>query len=236
MNINIYPSATETACALIQYINKLLSEDVGKVYNIAFSGGLTPSIMYDLWANEFVETTPWKRIHFWWVDERCVRPENSDSNYGQMRNLLLNVAPIPQENIFRIKGEDDPRQEVARYTKMVKKFVPCHQNMPRFDLVLLGIGEDGHTSSIFPGHEHLLSTSNIYEETYNLHTGQKRIALTGQPIINSGRVVFLVTGKSKAAIVKEIFSSGDAYPASYIAHRARHTDFFLDEYAASQIE
>ncbi|NDV59657.1 6-phosphogluconolactonase [Bacteroides sp. 519] len=235
MKLNVYSTATETACKLIQYINEILMQEPDKVYNIAFSGGLTPALMYDLWANDFVESTPWNRIHFWWVDERCVRPENSESNYGQMRSLLLNIAPIPHENIFRIKGENKPEYEAVRYTTLAKKLIPLRNGLPLFDIVLLGVGDDGHTSSIFPGQEHLLSSPDIYEDTYNPHTGQKRVALTGRTILNASKVIFLVTGKNKSSIIKEIFSGGDSYPASYIANHANSPEFFMDEYAASEI-
>lgn len=236
MKMNIYPSATETACALIQRINEMLANNPDKIFNIAFSGGFTPSLMYDLWAHEFVDSTPWQRIHFWWVDERCVRPESSESNYGQMRTLLLNVAPIPQENIFRIQGESDPVNEAIRYSTLVNEFIPQKNNMPLFDIVLLGMGEDGHTSSIFSGQEHLLSSPEIYEATYNPYSGQKRIALTGRPIINAELVVFLVTGKNKTEIVKEVVSSGDRCPASYILHHSKNVEMFLDRFAAAGIK
>lgn len=236
MKLNIYSSATKTACALIQYINQLLQENPDKVFNIAFSGGMTPAIMYDLWAHEFVDSTPWNRIHFWWVDERCVRPENSESNYGQMKRLLLDVAPIPEEHIFGINGANNPKKEALRYSTLVKKLIPLKNNLPFFDMVLLGIGDDGHTSSIFPGNEKLLSSSHVYEATHNPYTGQDRIALTGRTIINAERVIFFVTGKNKAPILKNIISSGDAYPSSYIARRANNVLFFVDENAASEIE
>lgn len=233
MKINTYPSAAESACALIDYINALMLATPDKVFNIAFSGGSTPALMYDLWANDYREATAWHRIHFWWVDERCVRPENSESNFGQMRSLLLNVAPVPKENIFRIQGENTPEEEAARYSTLACKLVTQRNKLPQFDIVLLGIGEDGHTSSIFPGQEHLLSSARTYEVSVNPYSKQKRIALTGRPIINACHTIFFVTGRNKAGIMKEIVSWGDTYPASYIANHAQNVKFFIDEAAAS---
>lgn len=232
MKLNIYPSPSATAYALISHILQLMKEQPYRTFNIAFSGGTTPALMFDLWAHEISRITPWERINFWWVDERCVSPENSESNYGLMRKLLLSVAPIPRENIYRIHGEEFPQKEAKHYSEQVKKVVPQSGSYPSFDIVLLGVGLDGHTSSIFPGQEHLLSSPNIYEVSENPNNGQKRIALTGNTIINSEHVIFLVTGKDKARVIHEIYTSGDTTPSAYIAHHANHVEFFVDKAAA----
>lgn len=236
MKLNIYPSPSTVAYALISHILQLMKEQSNKIFNIAFSGGTTPAIMFDLWAHEIVKITSWERIKVWWVDERCVRPESSESNYGLMRKLLLSVAPIPEENIFRIRGEEDPQAEAMRYSQEVEKHVPKVGQFPSFDIVLLGVGEDGHTSSIFPGQEQLLSSCKIYEVSKHPKTKQKRIALTGNPILNSQRVIFLVTGKEKAAIINEIYASGDTTPSAYIAHHANNVEFFVDKAAVANVE
>jgi len=231
----IYPSTIETARALILHLVEMLENEPDRIFHIALSGGSTPALMFDLWANEYKEITPWERMYFYWVDERCVPPKNSDSNYGLMRLLMLNVAPIPYENVFRIMGENEPEQEAIRYSKLVEEHVPQVNNWPRFDIVLLGAGTDGHTSSIFPGQEYLLTSKKTYERSYNPHNGQKRIALTGQPIMNAERVIFLITGKSKADIVYEICSSGDTCPAAYVAHHAENVELFMDDLAAGRL-
>lgn len=232
----IYPSSIETARALTLHLIKLLNDEPEKVFHIAFSGGSTPALMFDVWANEYSNITPWERIKVWWVDERCVRPENSESNYGMMRMLLLDVVPIPHSNIFRIMGENKPADEAVRYSHLVRKNLPVENDMPVFDFVLLGAGNDGHTSSIFPGQEHLLTSSEVYEATYNPNSGQSRIALTGQPIINAEKVIFLIMGKEKADVVSEICMSGDTGPAAYVAHHAREVELFLDQSAAAKLK
>ncbi|MCC8188876.1 MAG: 6-phosphogluconolactonase [Bacteroides sp.] len=231
----IYPSTIETARALILHLVEMLENEPDRIFHIALSGGSTPALMFDLWANEYKEITPWERMYFYWVDERCVPPKNSDSNYGLMRLLMLNVAPIPYENVFRIMGENEPEQEAIRYSRLVEEHVPQVNNWPCFDIVLLGAGTDGHTSSIFPGQEYLLTSQKTYERSYNPHNGQKRIALTGQPIMNAERVIFLITGKSKADVVYEICSSGDTCPAAYIAHHAENVELFMDDPAAGRL-
>ncbi|NDV81970.1 6-phosphogluconolactonase [Bacteroides sp. 51] len=235
MKLNIYPSPTAVAYALISHILQLMKEQPDKTFNIAFSGGSTPAIMFDLWAHDIVKITPWERMNIWWVDERCVQPGNPESNYGLMRKLLLSDAPIPSKNIFRIRGEEKPQAEAVRYSSEVEKHVPKVGQFPSFDIVLLGVGNDGHTSSIFPGQEHLLSSCKTYEVSENPKTKQARIALTGNPILNSQHVIFLVTGKEKASVINEIYTSGDVTPSAYIAHHANYVEFFLDKAAASEL-
>lgn len=236
MKLNIYSSPSTVACALISHILQLMKEQPTKIFHIAFSGGVTPAIMFDLWAHETAQVTPWERIKVWFVDERCVSPENPESNYGLIRKLLLSVVPIPQENIFRIRGEEKPEKEALRYAAEVEKHVPKEGQYPSFDIVLLGIGTDGHTSSIFPGQEYLLSTPYIYSVSRSPQNNQKRIALTGCTIMNSKHLIFLVTGKEKASAIHEVYTSGDTTPSAYIAHHANHVEFFIDEAAASALQ
>lgn len=231
----IYPSSIETARALILHLVKIMIDEPDKTFHIAFSGGSTPALMFDLWASEYSDLTPWKRMKIFFVDERCVPPVNSESNYGLMRSLMLSVVPLSYVNVFRIKGEDKPENEAVRYSQVVKSHVPMKDGWPVFDIVLLGAGSDGHTSSIFPGQERLLNSDKIYEASYNPHNGQKRIAMTGCPMLSARRVIFLITGRDKATVVGEICTSGDTSPAAYIAHHAEQAELFLDDFAASKI-
>ena len=161
MKLSVFPSSMETARSLIFHLVDIMNAEPDKTFNIAVSGGSTPALMFDLWANEYADITPWGRMKLYWVDERCVPPEDSDSNYGMMRSLLLGIVPIPYENVFRIRGEEKPVKEAARYSELVDRQVPKKNGWPEFDIVLLGAGEDGHTSSIFPGQEALLSSDQI---------------------------------------------------------------------------
>lgn len=236
MKLAVYPSSIETSRALILHLVDIMNEDPNRIFNIAVSGGNTPALMFDLWANEYVDVTPWNRMRIYWVDERCVPPEDSDSNYGMMRNLLLGIAPIPYDNVFRIRGEAKPAKEAERYSELVKQQVPLRQGWPEFDIVLLGAGDDGHTSSIFPGQEDLLSSGSVYVVSTHPRNGQKRIAMTGYPILKARHVIFLITGKNKADVVEEICNSGDTGPAAYLAHHARNVELFIDKGAAAYIE
>lgn len=236
MKLTILKTATETAKELIKRIEQLMKEDESRKYHIAFSGGSTPALMFDIWANEHRETTDWSRLFIYFVDERCVPPEDSDSNYGMMKRLLLNHVPIPKEQVFRIKGEVDPEQEALRYTKLCQANMACLNGYPIFDLVILGAGDDGHTSSIFPGQEEHLTSEEAFVAAYNPYSGQKRVAMTGYTIINAKELIFLITGRAKEKVVAEIYSSGDTGPAAYVAHHATNVALFLDESAAGKIK
>ncbi len=235
MKLAVFPSSIETSRALILRLVELMNEEPDRIFNIAVSGGNTPALMFDLWANEYLDITPWNRMKIYWVDERCVPPEDSDSNYGMMRNLLLGIAPIPYENVFRIRGEAKPVKEAVRYSELVKQQLPYRLGWPEFDIVLLGAGDDGHTSSIFPGQENLLTSTSSYVVSIHPCNEQKRIAMTGYPILNARHVIFLITGKNKADVVEEICNSGDTGPAAYIAHHAQNVELFIDKGAASYI-
>lgn len=234
MKLMKFNSATETASGLIEHLLKLMSESSDN-FSIALSGGSTPALMFDLWANDYKDKTDWSRLFIYWVDERCVAPEDSDSNFGMAKKLLLDKVPLSENQIFRIKGEADPTSEAKRYSNLALQNLPQIGGFPIFDVVLLGAGNDGHTSSIFPGQEELLITPKPFAACYNPYSGQKRIAMTGQTIIKANLVIFLITGKDKASVVADMYSSGDIGPAAYIAHHASPVELFLDSSAASKL-
>jgi len=236
MKISVFPTPLETARGLIRYIIKQLESNPRKKFHIAFSGGSTPSLMFELWAGEYKNHTPWEQICIYWVDERCVPADSPESNYGVMRSLLLNHVPVSANQIYPIQGENNPKTEAIRYSELVIKNVPNLNNIPIFDLVLLGAGNDGHTSSIFPGQESLLTDSHIYMPSIQPSSKQKRIALTGQPIIHANQTIFLITGKDKAEVVAQIYKTSQSGPAAYIAHHAKDTILFLDIKAKEKIK
>ena len=159
-----------------------------------------------------------------------------ESNYGTMRRLLLEEVGMPDEYVHPIYGVNCPEIEAKNYSTLVCRTVPLLGGFPAFDVVLLGAGDDGHTSSIFPGQEDLLTSNDIYVLSTHPRNGQKRIAMTGYPILNARHVIFLITGKSKADVVEEICNSGDTGPAAYIAHHAQNVELFMDKGAALYID
>ena len=193
MKSYVYHSATATAHALIEHLIAMMEREPEKTFYFAFSGGSTPSLMFDIWANEYKEVTPWMRM--------------------------------------RIYGVNRPEIEAKNYSTLVCLTVPLWGGFPAFDVVLLGAGDDGHTSSIFPGLEYLLSSFLPYEVSVNPYNGQKRIAMTGCLLFAAKNLIFFVTGKNKADVVRDILDSGDTGPAAYVAHHAERVELFLDAQA-----
>jgi 6-phosphogluconolactonase len=175
-------------------------------FGVALSGGSTPQALYSLLAMpEFSGQISWPQVHLFWGDERCVPPDHAESNYRMVREALLAKIQIPPENVHRMAGEKEPRIAAAEYEEELKEFFQLAPgSFPRFDLILLGLGEDGHTASLFPGSDALRETKRLVTATYVAKLKAHRLTLT-MPVLNHGAVVlFLVAGASKASVVKEI--------------------------------
>jgi len=210
----------------------------GRDFNIALSGGSTPGILFKHLA-ELTESSPretWEKINLYWVDERCVPPESPDSNFRMTNETLLQKIKVSPGNIFRMKGENVPEDETVRYSLLLHTQLPNENNFPVFDLILLGMGSDGHTASIFPDQMDLLSSEEVCAIGYHPETGQARITLTGRVINNARQVFFLITGEDKAITLEKIIgkgSSDERYPASFIKPSRGILKWFLDDKAAS---
>jgi len=210
-------------------------EFIDKPFHVAVSGGSTPVLFFNTLASDYGYRINWKKIHFFWVDERCVAPSNIESNYKLVFENLLTKTNIPETNIHRIKGENDPQSEAIRYADEMRSILDHDNEIPKFDLIILGLGDDGHTASLFPGQESLMKTDKICESTEFPKTGQKRITLTPCCINNASKVVFEITGMSKSAVVNEILMKLPnyiKYPAAHIKPLSGNLFWFLDAGAA----
>jgi 6-phosphogluconolactonase len=211
----------------------------GKFYSIALSGGSTPRKVFEHIALHYKHQVNWQKVQVFWSDERCVDPENEESNYRMAKESLLDKVPIPTENIFRIHGEADPLSEADRYSDIIRQHVLTQNNIPQFDLMMLGLGDDGHTASIFPDNLALFGSEKLIEVAENPYSKQKRITVTGK-IINSARtVVFLATGDSKAEMVARIIErkkGWDKLPASMVNPGEGKLVWLLDEPAANKLD
>lgn len=235
---HIYETPQETARAVAELILAKAKEKTKKSlpFNIALSGGSTPKLLFTLLANEYANSIPWHFVRLFWVDERCVPPTHPESNFGMTYDSLLTHVPIHDSNIFRMQGEDIPGKEAERYQTMLERELPLRDGFPEFDLVLLGMGDDGHTASIFPDNMSLLQSGVAVAVGVHPASGQQRITLTGPTILKSKQVVFLITGASKASVLQQIIKrepEGERYPAFYVAQKAASADFYLDQAAAS---
>lgn len=172
-------------------------------FRIALSGGHTPIPLFRLLAGrDWADRLPWDKMVFFWTDERCVGPEHADSNYNLARRELL--SHVPATHFFRMRGEEDPVQAAARYEEQIRsEFGISLQELPRFDFILLGMGEDGHTASIFPNSPAMEEKKRLVIDQYVPERKADRLTLT-LPVLNNARCcMFLVTGREKHQVLSQ---------------------------------
>ena len=240
LEIKIFLSPEDIAHQIAEEISGLvgMNADTGRKTFIALSGGNTPKLLFNELSENFSEKIDWNKIHLFWGDERCVPPDDEQSNYGITKKLFLDKVNIPDQNIHRVRGEEDPGTEVLRISEEISKTVPHKNNLPQFDLNILGLGEDGHTASLFPKKKLKDISKNIVGIAVHPVTSQKRISLTLDTINNSARIIFMVTGKEKADIVYNLMrnkDSGKRYPAANIKAETV-LKWYIDQEAASKIK
>ena len=217
-------------------VNILLSSK--KYITVALSGGKTPLKIFESLAGKLINSIEWNRIHFYWVDERCVPMSSEESNYGNAWRVLFEKTGISSEQLHPIYGETDPDDEIHRYEDAILKYVQLKDGIPCFDIILLGLGEDGHTASIFPGRLDLFATQDITAHTVHPQTGQNRITLTGNVINNAARIYFIVSGSSKSGIVKSIIEEtpeSELLPAAKVRTKEGTVTWFLDSEAGKEL-
>jgi len=212
-------------------------------YSIALSGGSTPRRLYELLANDakLQVQIPWDRVHFFWGDERHVPPNHPDSNYRMADTALLSKVPIPSTNIHRIKAEDsDADKAAADYEQEIRRFFKIDTGqMPRFNCVLLGMGPDGHTASLFPGTSAFEETKRLAVANWIEKFQSYRITLTGPLFNNADRILFLVGGMEKADTLKAVLeddSKTTRFPVQLIQPTHGEVTWFLDQPAASRLK
>jgi 6-phosphogluconolactonase len=209
-------------------------------FTIALSGGSTPKNLYTLIAANASATLPWAQMFFFWGDERHVPPEDADSNYRMAKEALLSKVPIAPGNVFPVPAEmQDAAAAADAYEQTVRKFFGLAPGeFPRFDLILLGMGPDGHTASLFPETAALQEKSRLVVANWVEKLKASRITFT-LPVLNAARcVAFLVSGEDKAAVLHEVLE-GSAPPEKYPSKLVKPTNgkliWFVDRAAASQL-
>ena len=234
--INIYKDVE----ALSEGFTSLLKAELAnrEIVNVSLSGGSTPKALFNYWVANCSESIDWNRIAFFWGDERCVPPTDEMSNFGMTKGLLFDKIPtIDRKKIHRIHGENESKEEVQWYTSIMGKYLPKENNLPVFDIMMLGMGDDGHTVSIFPYQIELWNAEADCVTAQHPETGMERVSLTGRIVNNARNIVFLVTGKNKADKVKQIIEEHekfvDIYPAAKVNPVNGKLFWMLDEEAAS---
>ncbi|HZD50572.1 MAG TPA: 6-phosphogluconolactonase [Silvibacterium sp.] len=208
---------------------------------IAVSGGRTPKATFELLANpseHFLKAMPWAKIELDWVDERCVPPDHPDSNYRMTKEAMLSKVPLKPDQVFRIEGELEPEAAAARYESTLRaQFRLEGAEVPRFDALALGMGDDGHTASLFP---HTAALHELGRISVANHVPQQkeswRVTLTWPVIVEAAEVFFLIEGKSKADPLHRVLQGPydpETFPSQLIQPKNGRLLFLLDRDAAA---
>jgi 6-phosphogluconolactonase len=236
--IKIFKNINELSQYAANSFVEVASQSIAKRgrFLAALSGGSTPMRLYELLGNQFQNKVDWSRIHFFWGDERCVPVDDAGNSYGQTKKVLFDKINIPDENIHRILSELEPDSAAREYAKTLSGFADPPLAWPRFDLALLGMGDDGHTASLFPNSPvdvdspTLAVTANYQDRPAN------RVTLTPKVLNSSRNIMFFVTGKSKAITLSRVLSDNympDELPAQRIAPKDGNLIWLIDEEAGS---
>jgi 6-phosphogluconolactonase len=213
---------------------------------VAMSGGSTPKRLYALLATAaYAGRVNWARVHVFWGDERCVPPDDPASNYRMAREALLSHVPVPEGNVHRMRGEDDPGSAAAAYERELREMFVTPGGPPactpgrRFDLVLLGMGDNGHTASLFPGMPAVRETERWVVAQYVEAVSMWRVTLTPVIINSAAEVTFLVCGGDKAGMLRRVLKGPHepaALPAQAIAPHHGRLCWLVDASAAAHLE
>lgn len=235
MKLQTYTDKNEVAAAFSKYIAQIIIDSSTPVH-IALSGGSTPKVVFDYLAANYKDSIEWSKVHLYWGDERCVPPTDAESNYKMTVDHLLSKITIPADNIHRVLGEMEPKDAAKVYQEVLDTTIPKANGMPQFDVVILGMGDDGHTASIFPHEISLWDAPQTCVVAVHPESGQRRVSLSGGVINNAKNVVFLVTGAGKKEKVTEIINQTGAfnnYPANLVKPTHGELVWFLDTAAAA---
>jgi len=240
--IRSYPSLLDLSRAAAEFITGLaeVAAREGDNFTLVLSGGKTPRLLYELLAQApYSSKIDWKQTHLFWGDERCLPPDHTDSNFAMAFQTLISRISIPSKNVHRIPAETEPPEAAAKqYEQTLREFFPpareneMTSNFPSFDLVLLGLGEDGHTASLFPGDAALeYQTSWVAAvDGFGASPAVPRITLT-LPVINRAKcVLFLASGSEKREVLTAILDNPETtdYPAARVQPAGRLL-WFIDE-------
>ena len=230
MRLKVLGSAEDALRAMTEQLIEKMNMRGISPFHLALSGAGTAQQMFGLWIREYREKIKWEQLRFYWVDERCVSPDDEESNFKHADELLFRPLDIPHAHVHRIHGEREPEVEAEHYSELVKWELPGYASCPRFDAIILGIGEDGHTASIFPSTPELLTAKCCYKVSEHPESGQKRITMTGSLILNAKLLLIPVLGNAKTSILQRVINAEEnsVLPAAYIINHAPEAMIFTD--------
>ncbi|MGB7341539.1 MAG: 6-phosphogluconolactonase [Phototrophicaceae bacterium] len=237
-NLKILPTKQDLVQYTAERIVRLATAtlQMNDTFSLALSGGSTPHPVYEMLADKFDQYLDWSRIHLFFGDERSVAPDDEQSNYHMVKTALLDKIDIPDTNVHRMQGEIDPQDAASAYAEDIRTFFAGHEDY--FDLNLLGMGDDGHTASLFPDTDALHEDEALVIAHHVAAKGNLwRISQTFPTILKSSNIMFLVSGTGKAAALKQVLEGEyqpDVYPSQVIARSDHpHVIWAVDADAAS---
>jgi 6-phosphogluconolactonase len=237
VQISVFDDLEALSRAAAEFFSSLAHQAITSQgrFAVALSGGSTPRRLYELLGSApYQNTINWRHVHLFWADERCVPPDHRDSNYALLRDTLLVHIPLAESNIHRVQGEAEPDVAAWKYEQDIKVFFGA-DTIPAFDLVMLGVGEDGHTASLFPGSTAIHEAERLVVPVYLEKPKVGRVTLT-LPIINhASQVLFLAAGRAKARVLRNILyeENSGRYPAGLVRLENGTVTWFLDKDAAT---
>lgn len=238
-DLHIASSETRLAEMAADFIEESARRAIAErgTFHFCLSGGSTPEPTYRLLrAPERRGRIDWDRVMFYWGDERPVPPTHPESNYAMAKEALLDYIGVPERQVQRIRGELKVNDAAIDYARRLVDCFGRDADWPRFDLVMLGLGEDGHTASLFPGTDALGQTRRWVVANPVPKLEQTRLTLTYPSINHAGAIMFLVAGQPKAPVVRRVIEGDPSCPASKVQPAKGAPSWFLDEAAASQLD
>ncbi|HPG38701.1 MAG TPA: 6-phosphogluconolactonase [bacterium] len=236
-NCHIYNDVNELSCAVAEQFVKLGNDSIQRHgrFTVALSGGSTPKILYNALVQHYNAAIDWSKVWFFWSDERYVQEDHPDSNAGMARQHLLQPLHIPEKNIYPAPTiHTDPVQAATEYENTIHRELPG-SGIPRFELILLGLGDDGHTASLFPETAALHEQQRLVAANLVTKMSKWRITFTF-PLLNSAKnIIFLVAGENKARVIHDILVNKKNYPATQICPFNGQLLWYLDKSAAGMI-
>ena len=236
MKLHIYKTEEELLTGFVSFFIGTAQKFIAKqgTFNIVLSGGNSPKKLYELLASpEYNKKIDWSKIFFFFGDERCVPEGDKENNAGMVQQTLFNPLQISPGKIFKIDTTFSPKEAAAKYAHVIATHFKGRP--PHFDLIILGLGENAHTASLFPNNSVLLETAATVKEVYLKNESRYRITMTA-PLINAAhQVAFLVYGKNKADAVRHVLKDKNdfqKYPAQLINPANGELQWFMDESAA----
>lgn len=235
--VEIFPDAESVSRAAADlFVDRAREANVRGRFNVSLSGGSTPKRVYELLAQApWRDRVPWPIVHLFWGDERCVAADDARSNYRMTRLALLDHVPIPANQVYPVDGLSPPRQAAEKYERLLREHFAGQP--PRFDLVFLGLGENGHTASLWPRSPVLQETQRWVGEVYVAEQDVYRVTMTA-PLLNQALVTaFLVTGASKRAVLHEVLEGTydpERLPAQLIRPASGDVRWLADTASASE--